>query len=59
LKLNAYHFGAANIMGHCYLKLGDPISALASFRKGLSLNPNQEALRFQVRKLERALEGRG
>lgn len=59
LELNVYHFGAANIMGHCYLKLGDPISALASFRKGLSLNPNQEALRFQVRKLERALEGRG
>lgn len=56
LELNPYHFGAAVGMAHGYLRLDDAYSALAGFRKALSLNPNMEGVRAQLRRLERAMD---
>jgi len=58
LELNAYHFGAAVGMAHCYLQLDEPFAALENFRRALSLNPDLEDVRGQVELLERTLEGR-
>jgi tetratricopeptide (TPR) repeat protein len=57
LELNAYHFSAASGMGHAYLRLKNPVSALESFRRALRLNPNLEDVRAQVTRLARAIEG--
>jgi tetratricopeptide (TPR) repeat protein len=56
LEINAYHFMAASIMGQAYLLLGDPVSALDSFRRALRLNPNMEEVRAQVIHLQRSLK---
>ncbi|PHS04826.1 MAG: hypothetical protein COA78_16010 [Blastopirellula sp.] len=56
LEINPYHFPAAMAMGQCYLKTGETIMALESFRRALRLNPNLEAVRTQVSYLERQLE---
>lgn len=56
LELNAYHFGAAIGMAHCYLELEDPFAALECFRRALRLNPDLEDVRVQIDFLERALE---
>ena len=56
LEINPYHFPAAIAMGQCYLKNGETIMALESFRRSLRLNPNLEAVRTQVSYLERQLE---
>ena len=58
LEMNAYHFGAAVGMGHCYLQLDEPFAALENFRRALALNPDLEEVRGQINFLERALEGR-
>jgi tetratricopeptide (TPR) repeat protein len=58
LEMNAYHFGAAVGMGHCYLQLDEPFAALENFRRALVLNPDLEEVRGQIGFLERALEGR-
>ncbi len=58
LELNAYHFGAAVGMGHCYLQLDEPFAALENFRRALSLNPDLEEIRGNIGLLERTLEGR-
>ena len=57
LELNAYHFGAAVGLGHCYLQLEEPFAALENFRRALSLNPDLEDVRGQIHMLEKALEG--
>ncbi len=56
LEINAYHFGAAAGMGHCYLKLNDHAAALDAFRRALNLYPDLEGIRAQVQFLERALK---
>ena len=56
LEINPYHFGAASGMGQCYLKLGDRLSALESFRRALRLNPNLERVRAQVIHLQKLLQ---
>jgi len=56
LEVNGYHFLAASTMGQAYLQLGDPISALDSFRRALRLNPNMEEIRAQVIHLQRKLK---
>ncbi len=56
LEINAYHFMAASVMGQAYLLLGDPVSALDSFRRALRLNPNMEEVRAQVIHLQRSLK---
>jgi tetratricopeptide (TPR) repeat protein len=56
LELNAYHFGAAIGMAHCYLHLDEPFAALENFRRAVALNPDLEDVRGQIDMLQRALE---
>lgn len=58
LEINPYHFVAAVGMGRAYLELGNPVSALESFRRALRLNPDLEGVRAQVDRLSRMVEGR-
>jgi tetratricopeptide (TPR) repeat protein len=58
LELNAYHFGAAVGMAHCYLQLDEPFAALENFHRALALNPDLEDVRGQIELIERTLEGR-
>jgi hypothetical protein len=43
-------------MGQGYLKLNDAFTALDCFRLAISINPDLDCLRGQIRKLERMLE---
>lgn len=54
LEINPYHFGAAAGLGHCYLRMGNGIAALESFRRAVRLNPELEAVRATIAHLERA-----
>ena len=56
LEINPYHFAAASGMGHAYLELDNPVSALESFRRALRLNPGLEGVRAQVARLTRMIE---
>jgi tetratricopeptide (TPR) repeat protein len=56
VELNPYHFGAIAGMGQCYLKLGNHLWALESFRRALAINPNLEGIRGNVQSLERKLK---
>ena len=58
LELNPYHFAAAARMAQAYLRLGNQVSALESFRRALRLNPNLEDVRAQVERLARLIEGK-
>ena len=57
LEINPYHFLAATSMGKAYLELQNSVSALECFRRALRLNPDLEAVRAQVARLTRAVEG--
>jgi tetratricopeptide (TPR) repeat protein len=57
LEINPYHFAAAAGMGQAYLQLGNHACALECFRRALRLNPDLEAVRVQVARLSRLLEG--
>jgi tetratricopeptide (TPR) repeat protein len=57
LEINPYHFAAAAGMGQAYLQLGNHACALECFRRALRLNPDMEAVRVQVARLSRLLEG--
>lgn len=56
LEINPYHFAAAAGMGHAYLRLNNPISALEAFRRALRLNPNLEGVRTQIARLTKLIE---
>jgi tetratricopeptide (TPR) repeat protein len=58
LEINPYHFVAAVGMGRAYLELGNPQSALESFRRALRLHPDLEGVRAQVNRLTRLVEGK-
>jgi len=58
LEINPYHFAAASGMGHCYLRLDNPVSALECFQRALRLNPNLEGIRAQIARLTRLIEGK-
>jgi tetratricopeptide (TPR) repeat protein len=58
LELNAYHFRAAACLGHCYVHLDEPLSALECFHRALLLNREQEDVRGRMEMLKRTLEGR-
>ncbi|MGI8981711.1 MAG: hypothetical protein ACR2FY_20980 [Pirellulaceae bacterium] len=58
LELNAYHFGAAVGMGHCYLEMDEPFAALECFRRALNLNSDLEEVRVQVDYIQKQLEGK-
>jgi len=45
-------------MGQAYLRLGNHVSALESFRRALKLNPDLEGVRVQVARLVRLVEGK-
>jgi tetratricopeptide (TPR) repeat protein len=53
LELNPYHFGALSGLGQCYLRLGRPEEARATFRRALDLQPYSDGLRRTVEALER------
>ena len=57
LELNPYHFAAAAGMGQAYLELNNFVSALESFRRALRLSPDLEAVRVQVVRLARLVDG--
>ena len=57
LEINPYHFIAAVGMGRGYLELGNPASALESFRRALRLNPDLEGVRVQADRLAKMVEG--
>ena len=57
LEINPYHFIAAVGMGRAYLELGNPLSALESFRRALRLNPDLEGVRAQADRLAKLVEG--
>lgn len=56
LEINPYHFPAATSMGHAYLELDNPVSALECFRRALRLNPDLEGVRSKVVQLTRQVE---
>lgn len=56
MEINPYHFVAATSMGHAYLELRNPVSALECFRRALRLNPDLESVRVQVTRLARTVE---
>ena len=58
LERNAYHFGAAVGLAHCYLRLDNPAAALENFRRALRLNPDIEEIRGQIKMLAKSLEER-
>jgi tetratricopeptide (TPR) repeat protein len=58
LEINPYHFAAAAGMGQAYLQLGNVVSALESFRRALRLNPDLEAVRVQISRLTKMIEGK-
>ncbi len=57
LEINPYHFIAAVGMGRAFLELGNPVSALESFRRALRLNPDLEGVRVQANRLAKLVEG--
>lgn len=57
LEINPYHFIAAVGMGRAYLELGNPVSALESFRRALRLHPDLEGVRVQADRLAKLVEG--
>lgn len=56
LEINPYQFAAAAGMGHAYLRLNNPVSALEAFRRALRLNPNLEGIRAQIARLTKLIE---
>ena len=57
LEINPYHFAAAAGMGQAYLQLGNHGCALECFRRALRLNADLEAVRVQIVRLTRMIEG--
>ena len=56
LNCNRYHFPSAMGMAHCCLQMEDAHSALDCFRLALSINPELEGVRNQIRQLEKTLD---
>jgi tetratricopeptide (TPR) repeat protein len=55
LQLNKQHFGAAEGLGRCYLRLRLPGPALKAFRTAHRINPNIEGIEDAIRELESVL----
>jgi tetratricopeptide (TPR) repeat protein len=58
LSLSSYHYMAYIGLGQCRLALDEPQAALDAFRRALSIYPDLETVRLQVRRLERMLRER-
>ena len=52
--VNPYQFEAALGLGHAYLELDEPLSALEFYEQALELNSNLEAVRIQVDRMQRS-----
>jgi tetratricopeptide (TPR) repeat protein len=55
ISLNSFHFGAQAGLGECYLKLGNDLWALESFRRALAIHPGLDGVRTRITTLERKL----
>lgn len=53
LRLNPYHFGAAEGLGHAQVELGDYAAALRCYRLALRIHPRLPNLATAVHELER------
>lgn len=56
LSLNPYHFPASTGLAHCYLELDDPNNAILHFKYALTVYPDLEYVRNQIRQLQRSLD---
>jgi tetratricopeptide (TPR) repeat protein len=54
LELNPYHFPAATGLGHCFMELGDLVSAIEHFQHALEICPDLEYVRSQIDMLQRS-----
>lgn len=54
LELNPYHFPAATGLGHCFMELGDLVSAIEYFQYALDICPDLEYVRSQIDMLQRS-----
>lgn len=52
LERNPYHIGALSGLGRCYLEMGRPSDALATFKRAAALQPFDENLKHMIRALE-------
>ncbi|MDR2212044.1 MAG: tetratricopeptide repeat protein [Pseudomonadales bacterium] len=57
LKLEPYHFGALSGLGLVHVALGEYFQARSAFNAALEVNPSMEAVRANLRELDRVLEG--
>jgi tetratricopeptide (TPR) repeat protein len=55
-QLNPFHFGALAGLGQCYLRLGNDLWALESFRRALAINRELDGVRSSISMIERRLE---
>jgi tetratricopeptide (TPR) repeat protein len=55
LALNSYHFAAQAGIGQCFLRMGNDLWALESFRRALAIYPDLDDVRDHVVELERKL----
>lgn len=56
LTLNPFHFPASTGLAHCYLELDEPNNAILHFKYALSVYPDLEYVRNQIRQLQRSLD---
>jgi len=59
MRLNPYHFGAANGMGQCFMKQKKLRAALRIYRRANRINPNLDNIRETILSLERMLGEEG
>lgn len=59
VKRNPSHFGALAGYGQIYMQLGQYEQAREYFRRALAVNPNLDGVEFNLRLIEKVLEGRG
>jgi tetratricopeptide (TPR) repeat protein len=59
LRLNPFHFGAANGMGQCFMKQKKLRAALRIYRRANRINPNLDGIRDVILSLERMLGEEG
>lgn len=58
VKRNPSHFGALAGYGQIYMRLGEYEKARDYFRRALAVNPNLDGVEFNLRLIEKAIEGR-